>query len=210
MDTMMAMGDPNPRAIDLPPALWRSYVLSNLCAKHGGLVIDGNSVLTIGPAFTVGGAQAAMFGTDHEEPVAGGAKPGPDQYIGYASTPGHPSWTYALNEYEKLISSGPQAWSSAVARRMPRQLWETQKSLGATLIREADGSRLPNGHLRQLEDYFGSTLDDPRQAMSKHAVYVAYDGDALERRYEFNWFLLLSPEDIENSDFLWAKYAGLN
>jgi len=210
MDTMMAMGDPNLRAIDLPPALWRSYVISNLCAKHGGLVIDGNSVLTIGPAFTVGGAQAAMFGTDHEEPVAGGAKPGPDQYIGYASTPGHPSWTYALNEYEKLISSGPQAWSSAVARRMPRQLWETQKSLGATLIREADGSRLPNGHLRQLEDYFGSTLDDPRQAMSKHAVYVAYDGDALERRYEFNWFLLLSPEDIENSDFLWAKYAGLN
>jgi hypothetical protein len=210
MATMEMIGDPLRKAIDLPPALWRAYVISSLCAKKGGLVLDGNSVLTVGPTFTVSGA-AAMFGTDHDEPVAGGAGPGPDQYIGYAAAAGHPAWIFALREYEHLVERGPQAWTAAIARRMPRTLWETQKTLGMTVVREADGSRLPDGSLRQLEDYFGrlSVPENPRQALAKNAVYVAYDGDMLERRYEFTWFLRLSPEDIKTSDLMWAQYAGL-
>lgn len=205
METMLTMIDPNPKAVDLPPALWRSYVISNLCAKRGGLVIDGNSVLTVGQAFAVHNIPAAMFGTDHDEPNAGGTAPGPDQYIGYAAAAGHPAWIYASREYENLVDRGVQAWSSAIARRMPRQLWETQKTLGMTVSKEADGSRKPDGSLRQLEDYFGHTVAD----LPNDAVYVAYDGDALERRYEFNWFLRLSPEEIQTSDLAWTKYAGL-
>lgn len=208
LETMQEMRTANPRAIDLPPALWRPYVISHLCAANGGLVIDGNSVLTLGPAFS-SKSQAAMFGTDHDEPIAGGAAPGPDQYIGYALQPGHPAWTYAAAEYDALVEKGPPAWSSAVARRMPRMLWETQKSLGMTVIREADGSRFQDGSLKQLEDYFGR-FQNPEGAMNTQAVYVAYDGDVLARRYEFNWFLKLSPEDIQTSDLLWAKYAAKN
>lgn len=211
METMVQMENANPRAIDLPPALWRSYVISHLCATKGGLVIDGNSVLTVGPAFTMGNASAAMFGTDHDEPMAGGTKPGPDQYIGYAAERGHPAWVYASQEYEKLVASGPQAWSSATARRMSRQLWETQKTQGMSLIRDADGSRLLDGRLRQLEDYFGrsTTPEDPKQALSKEAVYVSYDGDDLARRYEFNWFLNLPAEELRRTEILWTKFAGL-
>lgn len=209
--TMLELVNPNPRAFDLPPALWRSYVISNLCAKKGGLVIDGNSVLTVGPAFHTKNVQAAMFGYDHDEPVAGGSAPGPDQYIGYAAAAHHPAWEYTLKAYDDLIVRGPQAWTAAIARRMPRSMWETQQSLGMTVIRDADGSWLPNGSLRQLEDYFGrsSVPENDNQALKKGSVYVVFDGDALSRRYEFNWFLRLQAQEIKSSDILWAKYTGL-
>lgn len=216
MDTMAAMSNPLPRAIDLPPALWRSYVISHLCANQGGLVIDGNSVLTLGPSFKplVNSISAAMFGTDHDEPVVNPTTdiaPGPDQYIGYASTSGHPAWIYAAKEYDALVARGPQAWSSAVVRRMPRALWDQQLQLGMSIIRAADGSRLEDGKLRQLEDYFGrvSNPTNPRQTLTKDAVYVAYDGDDLVRRYEFGWFNRLSPQQIKESDLVWTQYAGL-
>lgn len=213
LQTMTELVDPNPRAYDLPPILWRCYVIANLAAKKGGLVIDGNSVLTIGPSFKplVQDSEAALFGVDHDEMLGSDSAPGPDNYIGYAASPQHPAWTYTLGEYEALVAAGPQAWTAAVARRMPRKVWETQKTKGMECIREADGSRLPHGQLRQLEDYFGrkSDVEDPKQFIDPRAVYVTYDGDALERRYEFNWFLRLSPKQLKETDLLWSKYAGL-
>lgn len=212
LQTMMAIDGAHPRAIDLPPALWRVYVISALCARRGGLVIDGNSVLTLGPSFaTVVKADAAMFGYDHDEVLYSSITPGPDNYIGWAASAGHPAWLAAYEAYEKVVSAGPQAWNAAVARRMPRTLWETQKTLGMICIREADGSRLPDGYIRQLEDYFGRKwdMDDPKQAISPSAIYVAYDGDALERRFEFNWFLRLNTEQLKKTDLIWSRMAGL-
>jgi hypothetical protein len=94
---------------------------------------------------------------------------------------------------------------------MPLTLWETQMRLGMSVIRSADGSRLEDGKLRQLEDYFGrvSNPPNPRQALAKDAVYVAYDGDDLIRRYEFGWFNRMSTEQLQEADLVWTQYAGL-
>jgi hypothetical protein len=215
MQTMTYLGNAHPRAIDLPPALWRCYIIAAL-AVRGGLVIDGNSVLTLGPSFAphLKDVAAAVFGCDHDEAVVNPQEalaPGPDNYVGYAAAANHPAWTYTLNEYTKLCEAGPQTWTAALARRMPRTLFETQKQKGIECIRDVDGSRLPNGQLRQLEDYFGRKYDveDPKQAVDPKAVYVTYNGEDLERRYEFNWFLRLSHKQLEDTDLLWSKYAGL-
>jgi hypothetical protein len=215
LQTMAYLETAEPRAIDLPPSLWRVYVISFLASKKGGLIIDGNSVLTLGPSFAplLVNVQAALFGTDHDEAVVSpkALAPGPDNYIGYSLAPNHPAWTFTLNEYTKLVKSGPQSWTAAVARRMPRTLWETQKIKGMECIRKADGSRLPDGTLRQLEDYFGrsATIEDPNQAMNSNALYVAYDGDALEKRFEYNWFLRLNKKQLEDTNLMWSKYVGL-
>lgn len=215
MATMMAIDGAHPRAIDLPPALWRSYVISALCARRGGLVMDGNSVLVLGKSFSpiVSNKSAAMFGADHDEVVLSpnAISPGPDNYIGWAAAAGHPAWMASYKAYEKVVAAGAQAWTAAIARRMPRGLWEEQKRAGMECVRAADGSRLPDGSLRQLEDYFGRKhdVDDPKQAVSDNALYVVYDGDALERRFEFNWFLRLSKEQLKGTDLMWSHMAGL-
>jgi hypothetical protein len=89
-------------------------------------------------------------------------------------------------------------------------VWETQKTLGASVIRSADGGSLANGKARQLEDLFGRVGNpaDPKSALLEGTVYVPYDGDDLSRRHEFNWFLRLSPEQIKESDLVWARLAG--
>jgi hypothetical protein len=202
-------------AKQLPPALWRQWATANLLEVHGGLVMDGNSTLCVGPSFlpTIEGAEAATFGTNPDEPVVNpvtAIAPGPSPYVGWAAAPRHPAWSYAAGVWNALVARGPQAWSSAVARRTDMTVWETQKTLGAVVIRSADGGRLPSGKARQLEDLFGRVGDpeDPKSTLLEGVVYVPYDGDDLSRRHEFNWFLRLSPEQIRESDLVWARLAG--
>lgn len=202
-------------AKQLPPALWRNWAIANLLAVKGGLVMDGNSTLCVGPSFlpSIGSAEAATFGTYPDEPVVNpvsATAPGPAPYVAWASTSQLPAWTYAAGVWNALVLRGPQAWSSAIARRTDMSVWETQKTLGATVIRSADGGRLPNGKARQLEDIFGRVGNpaDPKSALLEGTVYVPYDGDALSRSHEFNWFLRLSPEQIKESDLVWARLAG--
>jgi hypothetical protein len=204
-------------AKQLPPALWRRWALANLLEAQGGLVMDGNSTLCVGPSFKSSidgaGAAAAVFGITSDEPIASPATaltPGPAPYVGWASAPHHPAWQHAAGTWNALVQRGPQAWTSAEARRTYMTVYEAQKGLGIETIRLADGGRLPDGRVRHLEDLFGRVFEpaDPKTALLPGTVYVPYDGDDLARRYEFNWFLRLSPQQIKESDLVWTRLAG--
>jgi hypothetical protein len=203
------------RVAELPPALWRRWVVANLLEAQGGLVMDGNSTLCVGPSFAplLKGVDVAAFGISPDEPVANpttALAPGPAPYVGYASAAHAPAWAYAASIWNKLVLRGPQAWTSAEARRSYMYVFEKQRAYGLQVIRAADGGRLSNGRLRHLEDLFGRVADpsDPKTALTPGAVYVPYDGDDLARRFEFNWFLRMSPEQIKSSDLVWARLAG--
>lgn len=205
-DTLALIDGANARALALPPELWRNYVIANLCAQKGGLVVDGNSTLFIAP-MSLPAAQAAMFGTDPDEPVISPmttVAPGPAPYVGWTPAKGHPAWSYAAEKYNVLVDAGQQAWGAAQARRAFLAIWETQKQLGATIVRGIDGSRRQDGTKLQLEDIFGKT----RLALPKQTVYITYDGDDLERRHEFNWFMRLSPKQLAESSCAWCLLAS--
>ena len=203
-------------AAQLPPALFRLWAVANLCAKRGGLVMDGASTLCVGPAFadTLGGVEAATFGVDPDEPVANPTRaetPAPAPYVGYARSAGHPGWVHTAAVLNAVVEAGPTSWSAALARRISSELYPQQLSRGLTCIREVDGGRLPNGQARQLEDLLGrvGTPPDPNTALTPGTVYVPFDGDALVRRFEFAWFPRMSAEQIKESNLVWASYAGL-
>lgn len=203
----------DPQAKQLPAALFRLWAVANLCAKRGGLAMDGNSTLCVGPAFSLRGVDAATFGVDPDEPVASATAVGPAAapYVGYARRAGHPGWEASAAILNSVVAAGPTSWSAALARRISSQLHTVQEERGVQCIREADGGRLPNGQARQLEDLFGRVASppDPNTALTPGVVYVPYDGDALIRRYEFAWFPRLSAQQIKESDLVWASYAGL-
>jgi hypothetical protein len=214
--TLAALPDAPPAAKQLPPALWRHFVISNLLATHGGLVMDGNSTLCVGPSFApvVRDVDAAVFGITADEPMVspGTAEaPGPSPYVGWARAPQHPAWKLAATSWNTLVVRGPQAWSAAVARRAPLDLWEAQKAAGIKTLRIPDGGRLHSGAPRVLEDLFGRVGNpgDPKMTLLPGTVYVPYDGDDLSRRYEYNWFLKLTPTEIADSDLVWARLAGV-
>ena len=204
----------DPSAAQLPPALWRAYASSRLLEAHGGLAMDGNSTLCVGPRLLpLLQSDAVVFGVHPEEPVANpttAVAPGPAPYVAYASKPHLPAWKLAADTWETLVRRGPQAWSSASARRTDMTVWEAQRALGAVVVRGVDGGRLRSGLPRTLEDVFGrvSTPADPKTALTKETVFVTYDGDDLARRYEFSWVLRLSPQQLKESDLVFAKWSG--
>ena len=213
--TLRMLTNPPSSAKQLPPALWRSFVMSSLLNQQGGLVMDGNSTLCVGPSLYphVKDVEAAAFGVHPAEPVANpdlAVAPGPAPYVAWAAKSHHPAWAAAAHTWTTLVEAGPQAWSSAVARRTELKVWEIQKTQGLQTIRGIDGTRLQSGLPRQLEDLVGrvSVPPDPKIALSPETVFVSYDGDDLARRFELNWFLRLSPDQIKSSDLVWAQYAG--
>jgi hypothetical protein len=202
-------------AASLPPALWRNYAIASLLNAHGGLVMDGTSTLCVGPSFAplLRTVPAAVFGVSADEPVVSPATaiaPGPNPYVGWARTAHHPAWEHTAGVWSRLATAGPQAWASAEARRTYMKVFEVQRGSGIAVIREADGGRLVDGRLRTLDDLFERIAEpaDPKQALLPGVVYVPYDSDALSRRFELNWFLRLSPEQIKSSDIVWARLAG--
>lgn len=214
-EVMRVLTNPNPMALRLPPALWRQWAISNLLAEKGGLAMDGNSTLTVGPSFNplVKSVDACCFGIHPEEPVASptaAIAPGPSPYVAWSRKAGHAAWVVAADRWNTLVARGPQAWSAAVCRRSELAVWDEQKQKGISVIREADGSRLASGKLRTIDDLFGRSSDtnSPHLALLPNNVYVSFDGDQLERRYEFNWILVLSGKEIKASNLLWAKLAA--
>jgi len=202
----LAVIDGANKALTLPPDLWRSYVIANLCAQKGGLVVDGNSTLFLSK-LQAPSAAAAMFGIYPDEPVVSpmtAVAAGPAPYVGWATSNQHPAWIHAAQQYNALVDAGQQAWGAASARSMFLDVWETQKQLGAVAIRGIDGSRRGNGTKLQLEDVFGKTRLD----LSKETAYITYDGSDLERRHEFNWFLRMSPAQILESSCAWCVLAA--
>jgi hypothetical protein len=200
--------DVSRQAMQLPPKLWRAWLIANLMAKRGGLAMDGDSTLCIGPRFfPLLRDDASVFGVYPDEEIVSpltATSPGPAPYVGWSRVPFHPAWVSAAQFYNDLVERGPTAWSAALARRADLTVWETQKRLGCTVIRGPDGGRLPNGKLRQLEDVLGNKVD-PMADILPGTVYLSYDGEDLAKRYEFNWFLRLSPDQILGSQFVWAK-----
>lgn len=206
-ETLAVIDGANQHALALPPDLWRSYVIANLCAQKGGLVVDGNSTLFISKFSALRGVDAAMFGTYPDEPIVSpmtAVAAGPAPYVGWAAAKQHPAWMHAAQQYNALVDAGQQAWGAASARRMFLEVWDTQKQLGATIVRGIDGSRRTNGTKLQLDDIFGKTRLD----LPKETVYVTYDGDDLARRHEFNWFLRMSPKQIAESACAWCLLAA--
>ena len=206
--------DLDPAAKQLPPKLWREFVIANILWKKGGLVMDGDSTLCIGNSFYpfVKNIDTATFGINPDEPIVSpltAVSPGPSSFVGWSKHPNHPVWKYSADIYNTLLARGPQAWDSALARRMNQYIWEKQKQMGCSLLRGLEGSRLATGKFRQLEDIFGRLSEpiDPHTMLSKDAIYISYDGEDLQKRYEFNWFLRLSPRQLKESDFMWAKLA---
>jgi hypothetical protein len=206
-ETLAVIEGANQRALALPPDLWRSYVIANLCARKGGLVVDGNSTLFISKLPSLSDLGAAMFGTYPDEPIVSpmtAVAAGPAPYVGWAAAKNHHAWTYAAQQYNALVEAGQQAWGAASARRMFLEVWSAQQQLGAAIVRGIDGSRRFNGTKLQLDDIFGKTRLD----LQKETVYVTYDGDDLARRHEFNWFLRMSPKQILESTCAWCLLAA--
>jgi hypothetical protein len=169
----------------------------------------------VGPSFKplLAGVEAAAFGITADEAIVSPSTalaPGPSPYAGWAAAPRHPAWAHAARIWGELVARGAQAWSSAEARRTYMTVFEAQRAKGLKVIREAEASRIPDGRPRALEDLFGrvSSPADPKTTLTPGAVYVPYDGDDLARRFEFNWFLRMSPQQIKDSDLVWARLAG--
>ena len=204
----------DPACKQLPPKLWREFVIANVLKAKGGLVMDGDSTLCIGSSLYphVKDIDAATFGINSDEPIVSpltAISPGPSPYVGWSKLPNHPAWVYSADIYNSLLARGPQAWDSALARRMNQYIWEKQKKMNCTVLRGVEGGRLATGKFRQLEDIFGRLAEpmDPHNILPAGTVYISYDGEDLQKRYEFNWFLRLSPKQLKQSDFVWAKLA---
>lgn len=214
-DVLALLPDLHPDAKKLPTKIWREFVIANILKEKGGLVMDGDSTLCIGPSFypLVQNVPAATFGINPDEPTVSpttALTPGPSPYVGWSKMPNHPAWSYAASVYNALVARGAQSWSSSLARRMNQTIWEGQQLMNCVVLRTPEGGRLATGKKRELEDIFGRKADpaDPRMDILPNTVYICYDGEDLERRYEFNWFLRLSPKQIQQSNLVWTKLAG--
>lgn len=205
----------DPQAAQLPPALFRQWAIANLCASKGGLVMDGTSTICVGSFSPVlQGVDAAVFGVDPDEVVANpvtAVAEAPAPYVAYSRSANHPAWIIAARILNSVVGAGPTSWSAALARRVHKEIYTQQRAQHITVIRNADGGRLPNGQARQLEDIFGRVAEpaDPNTALLPGTLYVPFDGDQLVKRYEFAWFVRMSPQQIRDSDLVWASYAQL-
>ena len=191
-------------AKQLPPALWRAWAISNLLANNGGLAMDGNSTLCIGPSIY-------PYVETKESGIFDGANtPGlvdPSPYIGWSKQAHNNAWRYSASVWNTLVNAGPQTWSASIARNTPHYVFQKQVEQGLSVIKIQDGGKLPNGKPRELDDLFGRVGNpaNPKTAIDDHVLFIPYDGEALERRYEFNWVLKLSRAELLDSDIVWTQ-----
>jgi hypothetical protein len=106
--------------------------------------------------------------------------------------------------WNKVVRTGPTAWSAAEASRLNLQIASVQKQKGVKFLQGADGGRKIDGYQRTLSDLL-SSVGDP--ALLPGTVYVPMDGDDLVRSAEFGWFVRMSSQQILESKFVWAKLA---
>jgi hypothetical protein len=193
----------------LPTAIWRDYVMSQLLATKGGLVVMGDSVLFVGPlAPSLVGVSEAVFGISANEPLSVPGSPvSPSTWMGWAAQAGTPAWTAAASIWDALVRAGPTAWTAAEARRLSMKVAQLQGEKGITHISAVEGSRKLDGSERTFADLLGSQADpaDPNLVMAPGTVYVPMDGDRLLRSAEYGWFVRMSPQQILDSTFVWAS-----
>jgi hypothetical protein len=192
----------------LPPKLWKGWSRAALLASQGGLYVDGDSVLFIGPCMMncVKDHEAALFGINPDEPrvsATTAVAPGPSSYVGWARSAHQPAWDLAEQEWFAVVAPGAPSYTSAIAQRVDQEIMLHQREKGATVLREPEGSRRVDGTVMNPEDFWGRT----KLPLDANVVYIAVDGEALERSTQLQWALRLSPTQLLESDLVWVKLA---
>ena len=192
----------------LPPKLWKGWSRAALLASHGGLYVDGDSVLFTGPSMMerVKEVDTALFGVNPDEPRVSpttAVAPGPSSYVGWARTAHHPVWNLAAKEWSDVLAPGAPSYSSAMAQRVEQEIMLHQREQGVTVLREPEGTRRADGTLLTVEDFWGRT----KLHIDASVAYIAVDGEILERSTQFQWALRLSPAQLLASDVVWVKLA---
>jgi hypothetical protein len=125
--------------------------------------------------------------------------------VGWARSSHHPGWDLAAKEWLAVIAPGAPSYSSAIARRVEQEIAQKQREAGVQVLREPEGSRRSDGTNLIAEDVWG------RQTNVLHfppsVVYLAVDGEQLEKSTSLQWALRLSPDQLRESDLIWASLA---
>lgn len=192
----------------VPPALFMAWCRAAFLSKHGGLWLDGSVLPMAGGEELqerLRGRSVLAFGVDPDEKLATAAAVAPMAGLaaGWAATPGQPVWSRMESALRALIDQGAPTWSAVVARRALRQLWESDTPVD----RSAEISRDKYGRRLELDTLLGQT--DWPDGSTEGGLWVPFpDGrDGLERASPWLWFLRMSPEQIRESEFVWAKWA---
>jgi hypothetical protein len=181
-------------------------------SRHGGLWLDG-SVLPVGSAeelkSRLAGHDVLTFGSDPIENIVGPKQTGPaaGYAAGWAARPNHTVWSGLAADWDALIAEGPSAWSAPRARRGERWLWDKHCAGKVSIDRKAEVSRDQYGKRLELDTLLGASAWDTGSL--EGGLWVPFpDGrTGLERASAWAWFCRLSPEQIAESDFLWAKWS---
>ena len=181
-------------------------------ANAGGLFVDGDSVLFVGPSIKpfIESYDSALFGINPDEPIVSGEtalKPGPSSYVGYAKTSKQPAWLEAESEWKILIAAGPPSFTAAIANRSNQKSMMKLRESGVQVVRHAEANRKKDGKYLNLYDIFARSPSRPDNSfdISNKAAYISFDSDLLERSAQLSFILKLSPEQIEESDFLFSR-----
>jgi hypothetical protein len=199
----------------IPTSLWKTYSRAALLANAGGLYVDGDSVLFIGPSLKPFlQSSNALFGIHPSEPITSNSPdksgPSPSPFIGYASTSKQSVWIEAESQIKELMKSGPSSYTSLVANRTDQKIMQSMVSNGVDVIREAESNRKYDGSHLNIYDLFARAPSDTPSdnnylAISDKAAFVSFDSDLLERSTQLNFILKLSPQQIEESDLLFSR-----
>ena len=198
----------------LPVQLWRAYVRSALLANAGGLYVDGDSVLFIGPAIKpfIKDLPNALFGINPDEPIASTNAEnensyGPSPFIGYAQSPNQSVWKSAQSFWLDQFKKGPSSYSALVASRADQKSMEEMRKEGIQVIRQAEGNRKKDNTYLNLYDLFARVPSNPDKSVeiNSTAAYVSFDSDLLERSAQLSFILKLSPTQLDESDFLFVR-----
>ena len=194
--------------LSIPRPLWRAWARSALMRYCGGLYMDGLS-LCLGPSFMtcVAGKEAAVFGTEHDEPRTSALDGSCSPFAGWSLSPGHKAWTGLNKDIVDLIDAGILTWTAAIARNQVSE-WYVKHLQGLPCMRVCEWSRLSSGKPIELEDLFGRAMTN-EYVPPADAVYVPLDYELLDKSVTYKWFLSLPVEQIlaPESKFLWSALS---
>jgi hypothetical protein len=215
IETIKSYGGIVPENVQqLPPQLWRAYVRTALLANAGGLYVDGDSVLFIGPAINpfIKDLPNALFGINPDEPIASTkaeneSSYGPSPFIGYAQSPNQSVWKSAESFWLDQFKKGPSSYTALVASRADQKSMDDMRKQGVQVVRQAEGNRKKDNTYLNLYDLFARSPSNPDKSMDLNpvAAYVCFDSDALERSAQLSYILKLSPTQLDESDFLFVR-----
>lgn len=199
----------------IPTSLWRTYSRIALLANAGGLYVDGDSVLFLGPSIKPFiQSLNALFGIHPSEPITSqvpdnyGLSPSP--FIGYASSPNQSVWKEAEATINSLMKSGISSYTSLIANRTDQKIMQSMINNGVNVIREAESNRKSDGTYLNIFDLFArapstSAIDNNHPFISDISAFISFDSDLLERSNQLNFILKLSPQQIEESELLFSR-----